>query len=82
MEKTVHNDIACRMMADGYALLGRKSEALRWVRTAIEHGFINYPNLSEGALFLESLRAEPEFQALMAELKPRWEALVEWERGL
>ena len=82
MEKTVHNDIACRMMADGYALLGRKSEALRWVRTAIEHGFINYPNLSEGALFLESLRAEPEFQALMAELKPRWEALIEWERGL
>ncbi len=52
------------------------------MRTAIEHGFINYPNLSEGALFLESLRAEPEFQALMAELKPRWEALVQWERGL
>ena len=24
----------------------------------------------------------PEFQALMAELKPRWEALIEWERGL
>ena len=52
------------------------------MRTAIEHGFINYPNLSEGALFLESLRAEPEFQALMAELKPRWEALVEWEQSL
>ncbi len=82
MEKTVHNDIACRMMADGYALLGRKRDAIRWVRTAIEHGFINYPNLSEGALFLKSLRAEPEFHALMAELKPRWEALVEWERGL
>ncbi len=25
---------------------------------------------------------EPEFQALMAELKPRWEALIEWERSL
>ncbi len=81
MEKTVHNDIACRMMADGYALLGRKGDALRWLRTAIEHGFINYPILSEGALFLESLRAEPEFHALMAEVKPRWEALVEWERS-
>ena len=34
------------------------------------------------ALFLESVRAEPEFQALMADLKPRWEAVIEWERGL
>ena len=50
------------------------------MRTAIEHGFIHYPHLSD--VFLESLRAEPEFQALMAELKPRWEAVVEWERGL
>ena len=82
MEQAINNDQACRMTADAYALLGRKGEALRWVRTAIEHGFINYPNLSEGALFLESLRAEPESQALMAELKPRWEALIEWERGL
>ncbi len=31
VEQTVHNDIACRFMADGYALLGRKDDALRWV---------------------------------------------------
>ncbi len=82
MEQAVHNDHACRMTADAYALLGRKDDALRWVRTAIEHGFINYPNLSEGAAFLESLRAEPEFQALMAKVKPRGELVVAWERGL
>ena len=52
------------------------------MRTAIDHGFINYPNLNEVDVFLEGLRSEPEFQALMAELKPRWEAVVEWERGL
>ena len=82
MERTVHNDIACRMMADGYALLGRKADALRWLRTAIDHGFINYPNLTEVDEFLESLRGEPEFRTLMAELKPRWEAVIAWERGL
>ena len=31
---------------------------------------------------LRALREDPEFQEIMAELKPRWEALVEWERGL
>ena len=70
------------MMAEGYALLGRKTDALRWLRTAVERGFIHYPNLSEGAAFLASLRSEPEFKALMVEVKPRWEALIEWERGL
>ena len=44
--------------------------------------FISFPNLSEGDVSLASLRAEPEFQALMAELKPGWEAVVEWERSL
>ncbi len=80
LESEVENDIACRMMADGYALLGRTQDAIRWVRTAIERGFINYPNLDEKDVFLDSVRGEPEFQALMAELRPRWEALVAWER--
>lgn len=33
----------------------------------------------EGHRFLESVRGEPEFRALMDELEPRWEAIVEWE---
>ena len=69
-------------MAAGYAILGCKREAIRSLCTAVELGFINYPNLSADADFLESLRDDPEFQALMAEVKPRWEAVVEWERGL
>jgi hypothetical protein len=82
IEMTVRNEFLCRAVADGFALLGRKADALRWLRAAVEYGFINYPNLSVHDGFLESVRAEPEFQALMAEVKPRWEAVVGWERGL
>ena len=70
------------MMEDGFALLGRTDDAIRALRNAIQHGFINYPYLSQGDPFLEGVRADPAFQELMAELKPRWEALVAWERTL
>ena len=70
------------MMADGYALLGRKDDAVLALRAAVRFGFINYPNLTAGGTLLESLRADPEYQALVSEVKPRWEAVVAWERGL
>jgi len=82
MQASVHNDVACRMMADGFALLGRTDDAVRNLRNAIEHGFINYPYLNQGDPFLKAIRAEPAFQELMEELRPRWEALMEWERTL
>lgn len=48
----------------------------------IRRGMTHYPCYAEYAVFLEDLRSDPEFQDVLAELKPRWEALVEWERGL
>jgi TolB-like protein len=77
MKKTVQNEMAARMMAAGSAILGRTHDAIRWLRAAVELGFINYPNLSADAAVFESLRGEPEFQALMA-----GEAVVDWEQGL
>ncbi len=68
-------------LADGYALIGRRADAQRWVRKAIELGFINYPFLAEHDAFLGEVRNEPGFRQLLAEVKPRWEAVVEWERG-
>ncbi len=69
-------------MTDGYALIGRPDDALQWLRTAIDQGFINYPYLTEHDPFLEAISGDPRFRQMMDEVKPRWEAVVEWERGL
>ena len=82
MERAMHNEFSTRFVADAYALLGYRDDALRWLRTTIDRGFINYPCLAAHDVFLENLRDDPEFQQLMVELKPRWEAVVEWERNL
>ncbi len=39
----------------------------------------NHPFLAEHGPFLGDGREEPGFQQLRAEVKPRWEAVVEWE---
>jgi eukaryotic-like serine/threonine-protein kinase len=82
MEQAIHNEWTCRVMADACALLDRRDDAFRWLRLAIENGFINYPSLAKNGAFLEGLRADPEFEEIMAEVKPRWEKVVEWEAGL
>jgi hypothetical protein len=54
--------------------------AIEWTRIAISRGFMNYPFLATHDPFLASIRAGARFQPLMIGLRPRWEALVEWER--
>ena len=78
----VRADHFVRTLADAYALAGLRDEAISWLRRAIGAGFTNYPCWTEHNPFVASLHDDPEFQEIMAELKPRWEALVEWERGL
>ena len=73
------NEIGARTMAHGYVLIGRPDDALRWLRTAVGAGFINYPCLTEHDAFLGPLRADPRFGQLMDEVRPRWEAVVAWE---
>jgi len=70
------------ILAGGHALLGRNRDAVSSLRRAVEYGQVNYPFMSEQSSFFEPLRGEPDFQALMAEVKPRWEALRAWQRGL
>jgi TolB-like protein len=74
------NEFTSRTVVHGYALLGRADDAFRWLRTAIDRGFINYPSL-ERDQFLGSLRDDPRFRQLMDEVRPRWEAVVAWERS-
>jgi len=76
----IQNEFAAMFTADAYASIGNHEDAIRWVTNAIEHGFINYPFLAEHDPFLASVRGDPGFKQLLAEVKPRWEAVVEWER--
>ena len=78
----ISNEFLARIAADGFALLGLQEEALHWLRRAVDMGYLHWPNLAEDAVFLERLRGTREFQQLLDAVKPRWEALVEWERTL
>jgi TolB-like protein/tetratricopeptide (TPR) repeat protein len=82
VERVLTNEFLCVMMASGYALLGRREEALRALHSAVRLGFINYPTLTANATLSSCLSAEPAFQALLAEIEPRWKSVVEWHRAL
>ena len=65
-------------LAEGYALLRRPVDAVRWLRICVTRGFVNYPFLAERDPFLESVRGDAAFQGLMGEVRQRWEALCSW----
>jgi tetratricopeptide (TPR) repeat protein len=62
-------------VADGYALIGHPDAALRWLRTAVARGFINYPYLATHDPFLANVRSDLRFTELILEVRARWEAL-------
>jgi hypothetical protein len=62
-------------LADGYSLIGRNDDAIRWLRTAIALGFINYPILATRDPFLANVRYDPRYEELMRMVKARWQAL-------
>jgi eukaryotic-like serine/threonine-protein kinase len=57
------HDIACI-----YAMIGERAEAVRWLSDAAHNGFPCYRFFEIDPL-LESIRSEPEFRSLMAELR-------------
>jgi hypothetical protein len=81
-EGILSNESLCHMMTEAYGLLDLADDAVRLLRAAARLGFINYRHLTGDAPYLQILRPNPEFQALLAEIKPRWEAAVGWERRL
>jgi hypothetical protein len=50
---------------------------MRWLRTAVAQGFINYPYLETRDPFLVNVRTDPRFAELMREVKKHWEALAQ-----
>jgi eukaryotic-like serine/threonine-protein kinase len=63
---TAYN-IAC-----AYAVMKKAEEAIRWLQAAADDGFPCYP-LFENDPYLDHLRKDPRFIALMARLKEQWE---------
>jgi non-specific serine/threonine protein kinase len=63
-------------LAQCYALVDDRPHALGWLDRATTLGFINYPLLAHRDPFLESLRGEPAFQALIADVKQKWESFT------
>jgi serine/threonine protein kinase/tetratricopeptide (TPR) repeat protein len=55
-----------------YALMKDEKKAMEWLERAVEDGFPCYP-LFAGDRYLDPLRANPEFQALLLRMKNRWE---------
>src|SRR4029453_672362 len=59
-------NIAC-----AYALLGRKTEALAWLRRTADEGMPCYPLFARDP-FLDGVRGDPEVDALLRDTKARW----------
>ena len=56
-----------------YALLGDKPHALEWLKRTVVLGDVNYPWFERDKNY-DSLRADPEYQSIMAGVRQRWEA--------
>jgi len=61
------------ILAQCYALIEEKEQALYWLEKAANRGFINYPFISEYDPFLENIRGEERFKKLMERVKHEWE---------
>jgi tetratricopeptide (TPR) repeat protein len=55
-----------------YALAGKNSEAVKWLKETAATGFPNYP-LFERDHFLDGIRQTPEFLQFMAQERAQWE---------
>ena len=56
-----------------YALLGQRQHALEWLKRTVALGDVNYPWFERDKNY-DSLRADPEYQKIMAGVRQRWEA--------
>jgi serine/threonine protein kinase/tetratricopeptide (TPR) repeat protein len=55
-----------------HALLGEKEQALAWLRRAVEVGNHNYPWFQRDKNY-DSLRGDPGYQRILAEVRQRWQ---------
>jgi len=56
-----------------HALLGNRRSALDWLKRTVTLGDVNYPWFERDKNY-DSVRADPEYQTIMAGVRQRWEA--------
>jgi len=61
------------LIADGFALIGEKEEALNWLESIVNSDFINYPLLNQYDPYLINVRGEERFKTLIKRVKIAWE---------
>jgi len=66
------SDMFARFLAQGFAWAGMHAAALKWLQTAVARGFINYPFLARHDPSFRSLRGDPRFTELLADVRDRW----------
>jgi DNA-binding winged helix-turn-helix (wHTH) protein/Tfp pilus assembly protein PilF len=66
---TAHN------IASAYAAIGKPAEAVKWLESAAEDGFPNYPYFKVDPN-LDPIRADAQFISFMQKLKVRWERMT------
>lgn len=67
------SDVFPRLLAQGFAWAGMRTPALKWLRTAVDRGFINYPFLARHDHSFKALRSDPKFRNLLDVVRARWE---------
>jgi TolB-like protein/Tfp pilus assembly protein PilF len=77
-KKTCQRDLEWSYnVAQAFALLDEKEEALDWLENAVNRGFINYPFISKHDPFLAGIRGEERFKKLLERVKYEWEHFEE-----
>lgn len=67
-------DVFPRLLAHVHALAGDPDGAVRWLRVALERGFINYPYIARHDHILRRLDGHAGFRQLLMDIRYRWEA--------